>query len=164
MNKVKKLIKILLILACGSSVYFYLNYVRISPNIVAAYKKEDTQLLRSIFEDPKYNWYQQACSLEFYSRLQCSVNDPLLQKVLGSHLHQNRLSIFEGCFFNDTRDFLVPRGLKDSYSYSRYTTLKYVQRRKTQDQYKDQLIKMIKKDSSSMVKNQAKILLVDNQE
>ena len=127
--------------------------------MVKGYRDKDLFVLKSYFLEKKSNWYQNTKSIELYSRLSCQANDPFLTKILRSSVHENRLSVFEGCFSQHDRSHLIERGLKASYSFARYTTLMYMKKGSLSEYYQKELKIMIQKDSSSMVKNLAKNLL-----
>lgn len=155
----KKALYSFLIVGLCIAIYFYTFYVRVDSSLVKAYQEKNTSYLQNYFKDSKNNWYQKARSIEFYSILRCKGDDSFISDILSSQVHQDRLAVFEGCFSKEDVDFLVSRGLSDRYSYVRYTTLKYIEKRHIEDIYQDELTNILKIDSSTMVKNQAQALI-----
>ncbi|PCJ20755.1 MAG: hypothetical protein COB02_00160 [Candidatus Cloacimonadota bacterium] len=141
--------------------FFYKNYVAIDSKILSAFEKRDQTLLRNCFLNENNNWYQKTKSVEFYFSLSCDKEDLFLQKILKSPIHQNRLSLFEGCFTKKNNSYLIARGINDSYSYVRFINLKYMEKLSLSKDYQKDLKSIIKNDSSSMVKNQALKLILN---
>jgi hypothetical protein len=155
--------KAVLLILLGCVTWFYLDYVRVSPEIMNAFEQKDASKLKNIAMDQeKFNWFQRAEAAEYYSSLVCASGDPYVVSLLGENNISMRRAVLEGCY-TDSKCRELPQvlqmGLSDSYSYNRWQTLRYLRKCKLENKFKKRIKELSESDTSSMVRREAAVLL-----